>query len=66
MVEPQYDAEDMHRYYDMKEFREMQKRVERADAICLAYATALMAESDEVRVRVFDTVRSAIAKAEGR
>jgi hypothetical protein len=63
MSEPQYDAEDMHRYYDMVEWRDLQKqRDELLAALKLALPCVLDHES-EANCRL---VLAAIANAEGK
>ena len=69
-MEPQYDCEDMHRYYDSLEFRAM--RLQRDEL--LAALKAMVASYDGIRsaltcktvIGKLAQADAAIAKAEGR
>jgi hypothetical protein len=59
MSEPQYDAQDMHRYYDMKEFREMRKQrdeMDRAYTYMAERCATLAIQRDELLAALMEIV----------
>ena len=68
MSEPQYDCEDMDRYYDMKEFRDMQRQRDELLAALKAIERAYDSSMTPLAMisSTMPAVRAAIVKAEGR
>jgi hypothetical protein len=65
MSEPQYDAEDMHRYYDIVEWRDLQKQ---RDELLEALKELVEAGEESWRPNrpCLQVAREVIAKAEGK